>query len=1191
MSNQNTEKSYRTIIERLRSLRTQWRLLLLSHSLLLWLGILAFSLAGVLIIDQLLPLPRLLRMGIVVLWLGGGVYAAVRYLIRPVFRKLTVDRVAAYVETSYPGFENHLLSAVQLKPEIENNRFGYAIGFIEKLIEGARQSLGQIETKRVFEKELVKLKKNGGFAAGGVALFAIISLLFPSALKEFAQAFDELPKTPQEALIVQIDNIQPGNAQIESGADVTISAKVTGHLGAPVHLYYRVGQGPESRRAREPESQKANVQSSNGAIKQSSKIQDSIRNPQSAIRNPQSEPPVTPWRDLFMTRNETEIAYHTTIKNVTQAMEYYIAAKGTESAHYQIIVAREPIVSRFQLKFNYPKYTQLSQQVLEENFGDVNALMGTEVEFQGECNKPLASGMLRFEESPAVKLKVSGGNRLAGSFIVQRSERYHIELIDTDGVASSQPILYTINAIPDAVPKIEIVSPGRDVVLDESMVISLRIDAKDDYGVQAIRLVYRIEGQNEKDTTVPLKTWNPPQTAVYVEFPWNMDGLGIFPGDVVSYHAEAIDADNVKGPNIGSSNTYSIRFPSLAELYHEVESEQESEHQGLEALFNQQAEATATIDSLLDKIRKSQELTVKDEKAMKQVLENQQQIEKTAKDLIEDMKQTAQQMEKKQLFDLETVQKYQELQKLMDEALSEEHKEILRKLSEALKQVQLSEQEKKLMEANLNQEQFMQQLDRLKELYQQMILQQKLEAAAKQAKELAERQERLMEQAKNLIDKPSQSGEGKNTALAKQEERVTEGMNELHDKLDKLGDEMSKGANLQRVADEVKRLNQYARDQQIAQNLQSTSSQMRGNRMQSAMQPGRNAQQGLNELQQGLNNALEFMRGANSNEALTAMREAVRSGLYLSRIHEGTIDGTNEILESGQGQYIEGEVKRLQALAANELSTAAGIDKLASRLQEVGKQQMQVDPKIVWRLNAASDALHRSAQALEEQKPSLAAPIQKQGLSDINQAIADLLKSMDAMNQQMGMSGLENMLEQLQQLAQNQGQLNEMAQQLSEQMRQQGRTPSNEQFLKRLAYEQQMIREATGRLADMMEKLSQALGDLKNVAEEMKEVEGELQRGNLNRQVLDKQREILTRMLESSKSLQKRESSKQRKGEVAKEPTAPTNTAPPLDAKLLETIQRLESNLKSGQVENLPPQYRELIEQYFKALSQQTQKK
>ena len=76
----------------------------------------------------------------------------------------------------------------------------------------------------------------------------------------------------------------------------------------------------------------------------------------------------------------------------------------------------------------------------------------------------------------------------------------------------------------------------------------------------------------------------------------------------------------------------------------------------------------------------------------------------------------------------------------MDQALSEEHKELLRKLSEALEMQELSEQEQKLMEANFNQERFLQQLDRLKDLYKQMIIQQKLEAAVNQTKELAERQ-------------------------------------------------------------------------------------------------------------------------------------------------------------------------------------------------------------------------------------------------------------------------------------------------------------------------------------------------------------------------------------------------------------------------------------------------------------------
>ena len=1159
MSNSNTEQSYQEITNRLHSLRRQWRLLLFSHSLLRWLGIFVLALALAFIIDQILPLPRPLRMGLVLLWLGIGMFAAFRYLIRPVFQKFTNARVAAYVESHYPGFENRILSAVQLKPEMENNRFGYALGFIEKLIEGTHQLMDEIESRKVFSEEFIKLKRYGGFAFTAFALLFMTLFIFPSAATDFAQAFAELPKTPQDILVVQIDEIQPGNAQIESGTDVTIAAKVTGHFGAPVHLYYRVGNGDETTIS------------------------------------------VSPWRHLLMTRDDTEIAYRFTFRNVTQSMEYYIAAKGTQSEQYQITVIRAPILSRFQLKLNPPKYTQLSPQVLEENLGEITTLIGTMVHFEGTGNKPIASARLVFEESDPVKLTVSRGNRLSGSFIVDRSEKYHIELIDTGNVASAQPIVYTIHALEDVAPQIEIVAPGKDVVLNDSMIVSLKLDAKDDYGVQKIQLVYRVQNTND-DVLVPLKTWSPTETAVFIEFSWDIDPIGLYPGDIISYHAEAVDADNVSGPNIGKSNIYSIRFPTLAELYDAVEFEQETEMQGLEALYDDQAEQTAIVDELLDKIRKSQELTLKDEKLMERVLNNQQEIEKTARDLIEEMKQTAEQMNKQQLFDMQTVEKFQELQELMDQALSEEHKELLRKLAEALEMKELSEQEQKLMQANFNQERFLQQLDRLKDLYKQMIIQQKLEAAVNQTKELAERQERLMEQLEDLADQVNQNNaldevQGANTTrwdlkqLAQQEERIAAEMGDLHQALDALGEEMSELENLKRVADEIKRLNQFARDVQIAQDLQSATQQMRGNQMQRAMESGAAAQQGLTELHQGLDNALEFMEGGNAEETLTAIRDAVRSGLYLSRTHEEAIDGTNEILQSGHGQFLPGEVKQLQGLAAKELGLATGLNLLADRLWELGTNQMQIDPKTVWRLNAAADAFERSARALEDRKPTLAVPIQKQGLVDINQAVADLLEAMDQMNQQMGEAGMQNMLEQLEQLAQSQGQLNEMAEQLNQQMRRQGRTPSNEQLLQRLAYEQQMIREATERVADMMERLSEVLGDLNSVSEEMREVEGELQRGNLNQQVLNKQREILSRLLESSKSLQKREVSKRRKSQVAKTPTVPGDDAPPLDPNLLETIQQIESNLRSGDRESLPPQYRELIQQYFKALSQQTQKK
>ena len=113
---------------------------------------------------------------------------------------------------------------------MENNRFGYALGFIEKLIEGTHQLMAEIESRKVFSQEFLKLKRYGSFALVAFALLFITLFIFPSAAKDFAQAFDELPKTPQDILVVQIDEVQPGNVLIESGADVTITAKVTGHF-------------------------------------------------------------------------------------------------------------------------------------------------------------------------------------------------------------------------------------------------------------------------------------------------------------------------------------------------------------------------------------------------------------------------------------------------------------------------------------------------------------------------------------------------------------------------------------------------------------------------------------------------------------------------------------------------------------------------------------------------------------------------------------------------------------------------------------------------------------------------------------------------------------------------------------------------------------------------------------------------
>ena len=91
---------------------------------------------------------------------------------------------------------------------------------------------------------------------------------------------------------------------------------------------------------------------------------------------------------------------------------------------------------------------------------------------------------------------------------------------------------------------------------------------------------------------------------------------------------------------------------------------------------------------MIDRIKKDHELTVKDEKLIEKLIENQRQIERGVKDRIEEVKEFANQMEDQQLLNQETVEKYRELQQLMDQALSDEHKKVLGKLSEVLREQQ-----------------------------------------------------------------------------------------------------------------------------------------------------------------------------------------------------------------------------------------------------------------------------------------------------------------------------------------------------------------------------------------------------------------------------------------------------------------------------------------------------------------------
>lgn len=1195
---------YQSIIDKLNAVRRNWRWLIFSERLLKLLSILTIALTVVLFIFQL-PLNPIVSSLLLVVFIGFGVYISLRVLIIPLTKKLTYAKVAAFLETFYPSIENRILSSIQLRPTLDENRLGFATDFIERLILQTQDDIVKIKSATIFQTEFKRIRVNSLFAVSGLALLILANFMLPSSLNGFTRTIESIPIKPSDGFAASIEDVSPGNIQIKRGEDITVTAKVSGHLDAPVAIYYQLSEMNETENS---EDNDTNVHD---------EIKGNVVDAETQL--PQASDP-DKWQSIQMNRNANQTLYTATIEQIDRSIQYYVSTKDVTSAHFQITVNEEPIVKTFQLELTYPPYTQLPSQQLDTNVGDVEVLHGTEITFTGVSNKLLSEAHLIFQNSDPVNINVEDGTNMKGSFIAEQASTYHIHIQDEHGLSNKVPLTYTLNVFKDAAPQVNIIEPGKDLVLDTDLIVSLKVDATDDYGLQNVQLVYRIQ----KDDFNPIKTTlkhvphntSPPLTTQFLTYDWDITPIGLFPGETLSYYVQAIDTDDVSGPNIGKSRTYTLRFPTLDELYEGIASEQEAEQQSLDEIYDEQAEATGAVENILEKLRKFKELSLTDEKLLKQVVDSQKQIEEKANDLIDSMQQTTTDMEKNELFEPETIQKYQELQELMKEALTEEQREILKQLGEALAKQELSQQESDLAQANFNQEQFQQQLERLKSLYEQLILQQKLEAAAKQAQQLAEQQKTLMdsldtavsentETMQDAVGSDAQTEDSSETALsdkskmndaAQKEDMIKKETDKLSDKLESIGNELADTAKsqentapqIQKVADEVKRLNQYTKDQQLPDNLQSTSQSLRNENRKQALETGREAEQTMTELAQGLDNALEFMEGSNSEQALAAMNEAVKSSLYYSHLHEKVIEQTEGLTISSLEEYVPSEIKRLQELAAKELSASQGISQIAEDLWELGKQQMEVDPKIVWRLNASSDALGRAARALEDREASLALPIQRTGLADINQAIFDMLDAMANMNQQMGAGGLQNMLEQLQQLAQSQEQLNDMAERLSQQMREQGRTPSLQQRLERIASQQQLIREATERLSKIADEASEILGSLQNVAEEMENVETKLKQGTLDEDVVEQQKRILTRMLDSLKSLEKRDVGRRRKAQVAKKPSTPVQDVPPLHPDLLEYVRKLDIAPNAKEFENIPYQYREQLRQYFKALSEKT---
>ena len=486
---------------------------------------LAFSLAGVLLKPD--------KLGFIVLF---GLAAVAGLLItfwflRLLRRRHTDDRMLAhYVEDHIPDFEQRLMTSLEFsEDDLKHGRAGVSQQFIQRLWEDAQAHV--IEQQRVVET-VAPAQQSWTTFASAVLVVSMVSAAFlnsESLLNSGARlvwpfAISE-PLTVAEFLPEVEISVEPGDLELQRGDSVTIVARVTNAT---------------------PENLNLRMQSDN-----------------------------VNWRDVSMSRDgagTNSAIYSYFIPSLQVDTVYYVAfeERGQQSSpQYRISLFDLPQIEQINLDFDFPDYTQLTDTV-EEDSGDMNVPEGTLVSLNIQFNTAIAKARVEFDESyreideteselPAyedLNLAINGDFGSA-SFTVNQDGVYRIFATDLAGRESQEPLDYFIRAIKDSPPELSLRRPGRDHDVMPLEEVVLEVDANDDYGLSVFTLNYNVIGSEE---VVVDFLAEPNVRSVHGSELIYLEDLEVEPGDFVSYFLTLADNNGLKGPAEVISDIYFLQI-------------------------------------------------------------------------------------------------------------------------------------------------------------------------------------------------------------------------------------------------------------------------------------------------------------------------------------------------------------------------------------------------------------------------------------------------------------------------------------------------------------------------------------------------------------------------------------------------------------------------------------------------------
>lgn len=1002
-------------------------------------------------------------------FLGVNLYILARYFVIPLLKLYSfgsrIDRFQAsdIIGSFFPTISDRLKNTLQLQDNLDSQE-----GNLELLRASVQQRANSLSV--VPFASAIDIKDNKRYAkyvAPLVLLFILIAFFAPSLI---TQGTERVVNYDKEYKPVAPFNFQlaGSNWMVEEGTDLPVELVLKG-AGLPEYVY---------------------IVSENGK---------------------------------FLMERTAKNKFKALIRKPKRSGSFYFIANEYESDQFDFKVFGKAVVGKFEAKIVYPSYLGKENEIVS-NAGDMTLPEGTLVEWS-VLTKNTSQTM--FSINGDMKTFKSEGFKLSRKFSGDASVKLQLKNAQNGKIDS---LGFNISVNKDAYPEIE-VQEVKDSLSDGLRFFSGSIG--DDLGLKSLGFVYTIISENGKKKENRLNVRSVSGTEMPFDFAVDFRRENVQLKDRIEYYFVVSDNDGVNGSKSTRSTTFTYKLPSLEELNEKREDQQEQIKEDLSDMLRKSQEFQKNLERLKKDMMNSRSSDWNKMNQLNQLKEEQKSLLNSLEQLQNQMEQSVEEKNQLSEVDEELLEKQDMIEKLLEELMDEELMKLLEDLEKLMQSNDKESQQEKMDELEMSSDDMKKQLDRSLEMLKRLQVNEKIDDVEKELKELAKEQEELKDQ----IEKDALS-----------DEKAVEKQDELNKKFEDLKEDLKELKELNKELDKPMDIEKaFEKEDQISQDLKDAKEQLGDKKEKKAGESQKSAADEMKKMADQLKKMQQESNKQQQEEDINSLRNILESLMRLSFDQEEVMLRFAKVNDSDPSYKRHGRTQRrivddtkqvrdsLLALAKRQPKIASFIDKelndistnhkgALEDIEERRKRELAVHQQYVMTsYNNLALLLNESLQSMQQQMQNM---MEGSGSCD-KPGGKGKPKPGDSMSAQDMKQMLKKQLEQMQKGPNPGGK-----QPGDKPGDQPGNKPGNNGMnmmglgnkeVAKMAAEQTAIRQRLEQMRNELNKDGKGSGNKLNpLIKELEQQEKDLVNKNFNKEMINRQKDIMTRLLESEKAIMER---------------------------------------------------------------------